>query len=102
MSEGIRQATALSASPSSSTFFLPIRAARSPPGTLKTANAMKTKNGIMVAMTLLIWNCVRTASDKGPMASAIPMAMNARKIGMVLKLIACSPFLLLSAHRRVK
>ncbi len=64
-----------------------MRAASTPPGTLKIAKAMKTKNGISVAMKAESWNLVLTASDKGPMASATPIRRNAMKIGKVLILI---------------
>ena len=47
-------ASAFRPSPSSNNFFLPIRAASSPPGTLKTAKAMKTKKDRKVAVKLLI------------------------------------------------
>ncbi len=51
--DGTSTATALSPRPSSNRFFLPMRAASTPPGTLKTANAMNTKNDSSVATTLL-------------------------------------------------
>lgn len=46
-------ATAFMPRPSNKSFFIPMRAASRPPGTLKTANAMKTKNDSRVAITLL-------------------------------------------------
>ena len=50
---GISTATAFNPKPSNSSRFLPMRAANKPPGTLKTANAMKTKNDNNVDTTLL-------------------------------------------------
>jgi hypothetical protein len=88
MMQGTNIAAALSPSPSINSFFFPIRADITPPGTLNTANAMNTKNDSNVAMTLLSWNCFFTASDSGPMASATPMTRNARKMGNVFSFSA--------------
>jgi len=52
---GTSIATAFKPSPSNNSFFLPMRAASTPPGTLNTAKAMNTKNGSRVATTLLSW-----------------------------------------------
>ena len=52
--DGITSEAALSPKPRSNRFFLPMRAASKPPGTLKTAKAMKTTNGNNVDITLLM------------------------------------------------
>src|SRR5262245_23881461 len=82
-SDGIRQAIAFRPRPSNKSFFLPILAASTPPGTLKTAKAKKTKNGINVEMTLLRLYALPTASDIGPMASATPITKKVRNMGSV-------------------
>ena len=63
-----------------------MRAAKRPPGTLQTAKAMKTKNGIKAATTGLL----ETWLDSGPIASATPMSRKARNIGSVFNFIVCS------------
>ena len=52
-SAGTITATPLIARPSRSSRFLPMRAPSTPPGTLNTAKAMKTKKGNSVESTLL-------------------------------------------------
>ena len=55
ITDGITSEAALRPKPRSNSLFLPMRAASRPPGTLKTAKAMKTTNGNNVDITLLMW-----------------------------------------------
>jgi hypothetical protein len=59
-------------SPSDWTFSLPVQASSSPPGTLKIAEAVKTKDGIGMSMKDENWNLLFTVFDRGPQYSHPP------------------------------
>ena len=54
MRVGTATAMVFKARPMRRRFFLPMRAASRPPGTLKAAKAIKTKKGKSLAMTVLM------------------------------------------------
>ncbi len=72
-------------------FFFPIRAVRTPPGTLKIANATKAKAGRRPAMKPDSEYCFWMVLARGPIASTKPIAKKTRKIGSVRRLIESLP-----------
>lgn len=83
MTLGIRVDIELRPKPSKRSFFMPILPAMRLAGILKTAKAIKTKNGSKVAIMFESSNCFWTASDRGPMESAMPMIKKDSSIGNV-------------------
>ena len=88
---GTRTPSATRARASSIMFFFPIRAAKTPPGTLKIANATNANAGSRPAMKPESEYCFWMVLASGPIASTKPIAKNTRKIGSVRTLIVSLP-----------
>ena len=90
MNEGITNAAALIPRPSSNSFFLPMRAANTPPGTLNIGEGDEDHEGQQRGHPFADVIGLLTASALGPMASASPIRKKARKMGMVFSRKASS------------
>src|SRR5450755_2649835 len=79
----LRRPRSATSRPSMSTNFLPCLSWKTPMGMDSRPNMQRPTKGMRDAMALLSWNSFLARLTKGPTASAKPMAMKARKTGMV-------------------